>query len=478
LNSGRAERNLSWTARHDAPVLPLNQAPFHPLAGDHPGHPLRRFPDHGKHTARQKRNRGSCSLYVTSCQVFRSVRGITTTALPCGRTELQIEAGCTPPEKTMSTCHSHSRFSVALAAMALACGADDPVSNPTRTLEITVVTSGDEPDTDGYTVQIDAEPARPVGSAEVLQHSDISPGDHTVYVGGVAENCNVQGANPRTVSVPAEGTTNITIEVVYGVRGGSVLVALRTQGFAPYPSAYTVAIDGGEAAAVDTGRVLFSRIPPGQHLIQLRGLAEPCTTQGNPRTVSVRAVEVTQVEFFIICPGGRGILEITTSPLGYQNPGDFAFRVDEGRAMRLPSGATLSLAVNPGNHAVELMQIPPNCRVLGPNPRPVHIPAGGQRRVNFTIHCDPFAPGSLHVSVVTSGSAPDPDGYQLLLNGDTRYQLRARDRLVIPGLSPGNHLIVLTGLSGNCRVDGENLRTVFVPVGGVAEEHYVVGCSS
>jgi hypothetical protein len=365
----------------------------------------------------------------------------------------------------------------ALTAGALACESDGPAGIPTRTLEIIIVTSGDEADTDGYTVQVDADRARAVGSSEVLQDRDISPGDHTVYVGGVADNCSVQGANPRTVSVPAAGTVAITIEIVCAARVGSVLVSIRTQGLATYPNTHTVAIDGTEMAATDTGRVLLSGIPPGRHLIQLSGIAEHCTTQGNPRTVIVRAVEITEVEFWVICPTLRAILEVTTSPLGYQNPGDFAFRVDGGRLRRLPSGGTVSLEVYAGDHTVELLQIPPNCRAVAPNPYRFTIPAGGRGRVNFTIHCDPFAPGSLHVSVATSGSAPDPDGYQLSLNGASFYQMRPNDQVLIQDLSPGYHLLELLGVSGNCRVDNPGWRTVFVPVGGVAEAHYVVTCT-
>jgi hypothetical protein len=368
-------------------------------------------------------------------------------------------------------------LSAALTAGALACGSDNPADVPARSLEITVVTSGDEPDSDGYTVQIDSENSRPLRPSEVIQHRDISPGDHTIYVGGVADNCSVQGANPKTVSVPAAGTVAITIEIVCAARAGSVLVTVLTQGLSTFPIPHTVAIDGIERAALDTGRVLLSGIPPGMHQIQLRGLAEHCTTQGNPRPVTVRAVEITRVEFWVLCASLQAILEITTSPLGYQYPGDLAFSVDGGPAMRLPSGAIGTLDVYAGDHSVELLQIPPSCRVAAPNPYRFNLPAGGRGRVNFTMSSDPFAGGSLHVSVVTRGSALDPDGYQLILDGGTRYDLRPLGRVVIQDLSPGYHLIALLGLSGNCRVEGEDRRTVFVPIAGVAEEDYLVACS-
>jgi hypothetical protein len=377
----------------------------------------------------------------------------------------------------MLTWRCLSLLCICASALVLACGGEAPTGVPVRVLEITVATSGDEPDADGYTVQIDAEPARPLASPAAFQHRDISPGDHTVYVGGVAENCAVQGANPRTVSVPAEGTTTITIEIVCAARRGSVLVTTRTQGPSPYPSGHTIAVDGAESAVIDTGRVLIGGIAPGRHVIQLRGIAPHCTTVGNPRTVTVRAVEVTPVEFHVTCVGLHGILEITTSPIGHQNPADFAYRLDGGQPLQLGSAAVLTREVDAGTHLVELLRIPPNCRVLGPNPRPVEIPAGGRGRVNFTIHCDPFAAGNLAVSVTTTGAATDTDGYELLLTGGTRYQLEPRDRVVISNLQHGYHYISLQGVSGNCRVDGEVERLVFVAAAATAAVEFVVACA-
>ena len=374
----------------------------------------------------------------------------------------------------MPACRWHSLFCVVVAAGALGCGSD-PSGVPARTLEVVVVTSGPEPDPDGYTVQVDGEPSRPISPSQAFQRPDISPGNHSVYISGLAGNCSVVGANPRQVVVEAEGTTTITVEVACRPGVGSVLVSIRTQGPAAYPSTYAVALDGAAAVAVDTGLVLLEALP-GEHRVQLAGLAENCTTQGNPRTVSVTKVDVIQVEFLVLCVAQHGVLEITTIPLGYQNPGDFAFRLDGGTLRRLPSGSTQIMTINSGDHTVELLQVPPNCRVLGPNPRPVTLPAAGRARVNFSIQCDPFAPGRLEVSVASTGPATDADGYVVRLNGDP-HPVRTEDRLVFEGMMPGNHLLTLDGLAVGCRIDGERTRMVFVPVGGVAAEQYVVTCS-
>jgi hypothetical protein len=286
----------------------------------------------------------------------------------------------------MSISRRRSLFSVAIAAGALACGSDGPAGVPTRTLEIVVVTSGEEADADGYTLQIDAQPSRAVGASEVLQDHDISPGDHTVYVAGVASNCAVDGANPRTVSVSAEGTTTLTIQVVCGARLGSIRIGIRTHGPATYPAPYIVALDGVEVAPVDTGRALLERITPGEHLVELRRIPTHCSVNANRWRITVRPVEVAGVEFFVECAGLHGTLVVTTLTSGTQ-PDNFVFTVDDKSPREIAPLAIQAVAVDAGVHIVELLQIPLKCRVEGSNPSSVDVPAAGTGRVRFRVHC-------------------------------------------------------------------------------------------
>ena len=87
-----------------------------------------------------------------------------------------------------------------------ACDGDSVAGFAGPSLEIIVSITGAEPDLDGYTVQVDAERARAVRTATPLQVHNIQPGDHTVFVAGIADNCMVDGANPRSVMVEIEGT--------------------------------------------------------------------------------------------------------------------------------------------------------------------------------------------------------------------------------------------------------------------------------
>lgn len=106
-------------------------------------------------------------------------------------------------------------FALAVSAAAVGCGGGEDVTVPptTGTLEITTSTSGTEQDADGYSVQIDAGPARAIGAAATLTTTDVTPGNHTVLLGEVAANCTVSGDNPRTVSVTAGETATVSFAV-------------------------------------------------------------------------------------------------------------------------------------------------------------------------------------------------------------------------------------------------------------------------
>jgi hypothetical protein len=267
-----------------------------------------------------------------------------------------------------------------------ACSQQDVLQPSSPTLEIIVATLGEEPDSDGYTVQVDALPARQA-AAQVPQVSRVPLGQHTIYVGAVADNCLVQGANPRTISVPSEGAS-VVIEVICKARTGNVQVSLRVQGALPYPREQTVALDDIERARIDTGRVLISGVVPGSHQVRLRGVPENCSVGGNPRGVTVLPVQTQGVEFLLRCSALHGILEISITQRGEWNSEGYSFSIDEGRAYSLAGPGSLGLPYVPsGLHQVELINLPANCSVQGDNPARVQVPAGGRQTLRFDVFC-------------------------------------------------------------------------------------------
>ena len=78
-------------------------------------------------------------------------------------------------------------------------------------LQVVLTTGGVGLDPDGYTATVDGTSSEHVDVNATTTFSDVSPGEHTVQLSGVAFNCAIDGSNPRSVSVPANSTaTNLS----------------------------------------------------------------------------------------------------------------------------------------------------------------------------------------------------------------------------------------------------------------------------
>jgi len=93
------------------------------------------------------------------------------------------------------------------------CGGDNLVRPTEGTLQISTTTTGSDIDPDGYTLTLDNRPDQDIDIRETLAISDLDPGDHTVALTGVIQNCAVGGAGRRTVSVIAGDTVDVTFRI-------------------------------------------------------------------------------------------------------------------------------------------------------------------------------------------------------------------------------------------------------------------------
>lgn len=95
----------------------------------------------------------------------------------------------------------------------------DPESEPepepeqtTGTLEITTNTSGSDQDSDGYTLTFDGSD-QSIGINETVTFEEQEEGSYEAELSDIADNCSVDGENPRSVDVVAEDITGTTFEV-------------------------------------------------------------------------------------------------------------------------------------------------------------------------------------------------------------------------------------------------------------------------
>jgi hypothetical protein len=83
-------------------------------------------------------------------------------------------------------------------------------------------TTGEGLDPDGYTVTVDGTVSLSIATNGNVTFIELSAGDHSVELSGVAPNCAVIGDNPRIVTVLSEDVVGTTFEVscTGGVGGG------------------------------------------------------------------------------------------------------------------------------------------------------------------------------------------------------------------------------------------------------------------
>ena len=84
---------------------------------------------------------------------------------------------------------------------------------PPGNLTVSASTSGSSLDPDGYTVTVDGGSAKALAINGSVSYTNLSAGNHTVAISGVASNCTVSGGTSRTVSVPSGGTATTTFTV-------------------------------------------------------------------------------------------------------------------------------------------------------------------------------------------------------------------------------------------------------------------------
>jgi hypothetical protein len=377
------------------------------------------------------------------------------------------------------------RLTVALSASVflISCGGGDlTVPTTTGTVELTTSTTGSDQDPDGYSIRIDAGAAQEIGASGKFTSPELSPGNHTVELGGLAANCAVDGENPRTVIVAAGEATKIDFLVTCSSTTGSLTVTTATSGSTSDPDGYNISLDGSDGGALGvSGTMTITGLIPGNHLVGLSGLAANCQIQGdNLQVVAISAGATASLEYTVVCsppPPNPGTLRITTTTNGLNpDPDGYTYAVDGGSANPIGVNATATIPnVAPGAHSVRIAGLASNCTVAGSNPQSVTINSGSSTDLNVVITCTATV-GSVRVSVTSSGSPADPDGYLFAIDQGQTSAIGINDQQTVPGISPGTHAVTLSGIAENCRAD-ELSKNVTVTAGATATAAFTITCT-
>ena len=200
-----------------------------------------------------------------------------------------------------------SRLSLALLAAAAGCGETFVSVSTDGRIEVAVSTTGTDPDADGYIVLVDGGSARIVASGGSVLLDSLSQGRHRVLLGGLAENCRVDGSNPREVVVGADGRAEVSFDVrcQRPTRGG-VTVEVRTAGSEADTDGYSLAVAGAPIREIGpSADETFTGLAPAVHLITLKDVDPPCVvTGGNPQPFTIVAGRTPRLHLEVVCGAG------------------------------------------------------------------------------------------------------------------------------------------------------------------------------
>jgi hypothetical protein len=195
---------------------------------------------------------------------------------------------------------------VPLAVLALASGCGETIINVSSDgrIEVSVSTDGTDPDTDGFSVTVDGGTARFVAPGGSVVLDSLSEGTHSVLLTGLAENCQVDGSNPRSVVVGPDGQADVSFDVRCSrATTGGFTIQVSTSGVAADTDGYALAVAGGDIRGIGpNASETFTGLTAGAHLITLKDVDEPCAvTGGNPQPFTVIPGKTVLVRLAVVC---------------------------------------------------------------------------------------------------------------------------------------------------------------------------------
>jgi hypothetical protein len=195
---------------------------------------------------------------------------------------------------------------VPLAVLAFVAGCDETlisVSSDGR-IEVSVSTNGSDVDIDGFSVTVDGRTARFVVPGGSVILDSLSQGSHSVLLSGLAENCQVDGTNPRSVVVGPDGQADVSFDVRCArPTTGGFTIQVTTSGEAPDTDGYALSVAGANIRGIaPSARETFTGLTAGAHLVTLKDVDEPCAvTGGNPQPFTVIAGKTLLVRLAVVC---------------------------------------------------------------------------------------------------------------------------------------------------------------------------------
>jgi Tol biopolymer transport system component len=218
---------------------------------------------------------------------------------------------CTVPGGTTVTADVETG-KTAEVSYAVVCGATHG--------QIVVITrtTGDSLDPNGYQVLLDDNGQGPIGLTDTLGIQGVPPGDRAVTLGDVANNCDVDGSNPKHLTMNPGEIDTVSFRVRCQVPVGDIEVQVTSSGAPPDPDGYTLSLDGAPGQRIGVSDTIhLADVPVGSHKLALGGLASNCRVQSpNPVDLDVALGMTVTAAFQVSCLGDSQVIAFTANAPG------------------------------------------------------------------------------------------------------------------------------------------------------------------
>ncbi len=168
-----------------------------------------------------------------------------------------------------------------------------------------------------------------------------------------------------------------------------IAVVNRTSGDPLETDGYLVRLDGADHALQVDDSIALSGLEPGDHQVELTGVASGCAVSGaNPRVIHTRAAEKAQTLFLVSCNApGTGRVFVQTSTYG-QADGDYLLEVAGAPDRPVGTKDTVTVRAIPAGPVTLSLTGMGHCVVAGRNPRTIVVPLGLTVGTIFKVRCD------------------------------------------------------------------------------------------
>ena len=272
-----------------------------------------------------------------------------------------------------------------------ACDEDPPAGPTTGSVQITAATTGTDLDADGYTVAIDGGAGVAIDINGSVTIPGVTPGNRSVELTGLADNCSVTGSNPAATSVTAGDTAQVAFSVTCAAPPtGTVVVTTATTGDTLDPDGYSVEIDGTSTAVGINDTVTIGDLAAGTYAVTLSDIADNCSlSDTTAMSVTLAGGDTANVDFGVTCtaPLPTGTVVVTTATTGDTLDPD-GYTIDIGTSST-PAGIndTVSIDLDAGSYVATLGGVASNCMPTDTAGVAFTLAGNDTANVAFTVAC-------------------------------------------------------------------------------------------